>query len=91
MRTIEMEKNNNKFQTLLKIALWFAPIIVGFALALGAYRERLSAMQLRVEAVETLATANQISIVGITRDILYIKEGINRIEKSMNQKERAKQ
>jgi hypothetical protein len=75
---------NGKMQVMLKVVLWLSPIVVGVALSIGAYRERLDAMQLRVEAIETKVQSNEMSIAIITRDIVYIKETVSRIENKLN-------
>jgi hypothetical protein len=75
---------NAKFQTTLKIVFWLTPIIVGVVLSIGAYRERLDAMKVRVESVENKSLSNELAIAGITKDIIYIKEGILRIESKLD-------
>jgi len=86
---MQNDNNNNKrFNVFFKVILWLSPIIVGLALAIGAYREKLSAMEIRVEAVETLSAANQIAIVAVTRDVVYIKEAVNRIEAKIDSNNR---
>jgi hypothetical protein len=85
--------NNGKFQTLLKVVLWLTPIIIGFALALGAYREKLeavkeraAAIQIRVENVENRMTSAEVAVGKLDRDIVYIKEALTRIEKKIDEK-----
>jgi hypothetical protein len=75
---------NAKFQTTLRVIFWLTPIIVGIVLSIGAYRERLDAMKVRVESIENKSLSNELAIAGITKDIIYIKEGILRIESKLD-------
>ena len=77
--------DNAKYQMFLKIVLWFAPVLIGLGLAFGAYRERMSTMETRLSATEIQSTANELSIAILTKDIIYIKETVNRIEKKVDQ------
>ena len=88
---MQMINNNGKFQIILKIALWLSPIIIGFALALGAYREKLeavkeraAAIQIRVENVEARMTSAEVAVAEMKRDIVYIKEALKRIENKLD-------
>ena len=84
---------NNKFHILLKVLLWLAPIIIGFSLAIGSYREKQNALSektdatnIRLNAVESLSMANFTAITVLQKDIQYIKETCIRIESSINNK-----
>ena len=78
--------NNNKSKTMLTVGLWLAPIIIGIALAIGAYREKQDALAIRVAAVETLTSANLIAVTTLQTDIAHIKQSLKRIEDNQNRK-----
>jgi len=79
-----MMSNNEKFQTFLKIIIWAAPIMIGVCLIFGAYQERISTIDTRLNAAEIKAAANELSVAILTRDIIYIKETVDRIDKKMD-------
>ena len=76
-----MTKNGERLNSLLKIALWLAPILAGIAIAGGMYRERVANMGTRIDEVEDMAEATKTDVTGIKIDIEYIKAAVDRIEK----------
>ena len=81
----------NGYQSLSRIAIWIFPIIVGIALAIGAYQEKQNALiiktdatNIRVSAIETLVATNCTEIAVMGQNIKNIKEALDRIENKLD-------
>ena len=76
--------NNEKFRFLLKITFWLTPLLLGAALAFGGYREKISNMGPRLEAVEKKANDNELNLTSMGKDIEHIKQIVDRIDRKID-------
>jgi len=64
---------------LWKYLIWVAAILI----AIGVYKAVIESNCERIDKVELRAAQNERDIIGMKRDIAYIKEGVIRIENKM--------
>jgi len=78
-----MAKSNEKIRWLVKTAIVLAVIAIGTAVAWGALKERVNNNRDRIVIVEKKAEENKTATIKLQKDIIYIKEAVDRIEKKL--------
>jgi len=65
--------------SLWKYLIWISAVLI----AVGVYKTVIESNCDRITKVEIRAEKNERDIIGMQKDISYIKEGIDRIEKKL--------
>ncbi len=73
-----MAKNNEKFRWLAKTAIALVVIVVATAVAWGVLKERVNNNRDRIVVVEEKAEENKTATIGLTKDIGYLTEKVDR-------------
>lgn len=74
-----MKNGNDKIYRILKIAVPIIIALVGGVYAYGKLNGRFVGIETEIKKVD----ANENAIIGIKKDIEYIKEAVDRIEKKL--------
>ncbi len=78
--------NNDKLFKTIRLVVMCGSILVAVTLAYASLNERVTQNIIHIETITTKAETNEKTIIGIKRDIEYIKEGIDDIKEELKSK-----
>lgn len=82
-----MTKNNEKIRGWLRLIIYAAVILVSVGIAFATLRERVNTNKGKIETIETdivKVSENEKSIIGLKKDVEYIRKTVDRIEDKLN-------